>query len=117
MPTSVLAACTMRMTPSDGSPRVDDRALEREARPAAPTQDASLLADDEVAREGIALDDAFSLAVDRFEPAAHAARLALRRALHGELQLVAQIAAVRGKGQFEAAPGGVGLQLDVARDG
>src|SRR5712671_6848949 len=77
----------------------------------------SLLADDQIAGEGVAFDHALALAVDRLQPPAHAAVLPLRRALHLELQLVAQVAAVRRVGQLEAAPRRVGLQLDVAGDG
>src|SRR5207302_7744766 len=76
----------------------------------------SLPPDDQIAGEGIALDHALALAVDRLQPSAHAAVLPLRRALDLELQLVAKVAAVRGVGQLEAAPRRIGLQLDVAGD-
>src|SRR6266478_5402880 len=76
-----------------------------------------LLAHDHVAGEGVALDDPFALAVDRFEPAPHPAVLALRGALDLQFELVAQISAVRSVGELEAALRGIGQQLDVARDG
>src|SRR5438067_8918631 len=57
--------------------------------------DGLLLADLQIAREGIALDDAFALSVDRLEPAAHPAVLLLRRALDVEVEVVAEASAVR----------------------
>src|SRR5215470_16058584 len=76
----------------------------------------SLLAHDHVAGEGVALDDPLALSVDCLHPSAPAAVLALGAALHLQLELVAQVAAVRGVGELEAAPRGVGQQLDVAGD-
>src|SRR5947209_5878575 len=62
-----------------------------------------LLFHDDVAGEGVGLDDSLALAVRRLQPAARQAVLPPRGVLDGQVHLVAQLAAVRGVAELERA--------------
>src|SRR5437879_5728597 len=81
-----------------------------------------LLLHHQVSREGVGFDHALALPVRRLEPAAHQAVLALGGVLDRQVDLVAQLAGVRGVAELEGAArvdgeahdSGDGLGADVA---
>src|SRR5260370_23780551 len=75
-----------------------------------------LLLQHQIPRERVGLDHAFALPVRGFEPAPRVAVLALWRVLDGEVQLVAQLAALGGAAELERAAR-VDRQVQVAGDG